>query len=63
MSQWNTLSVPLEGSLQCTLVLASEYRSASGEWFMRRNELRRLEQDRQDFDRHFRPTRDQRPET
>jgi hypothetical protein len=30
MSQWNTLSVPLGSSWQCTLVLAGEYVSPSG---------------------------------
>jgi hypothetical protein len=30
MSQWNTLSVPLEGRGQCRLVLADQYRSLLG---------------------------------
>lgn len=60
MSQWNTLAVPLETGWQCTLVLASEYRSQSGEWlvFMRHRELKQIEEDRQDFDRYFRPRGD-----
>jgi len=65
MSQWNTLSVPLETGWQCTLVLASHYRSPSGEWLalMRRGERKQLEQDRTDFDRYFRPRRDLRTVT
>src|ERR1700752_3094605 len=60
MSQWNTLSGPLETGWQCTLVLASEYRSPSGEWlaFMRGGRRKQLEQDRKDFDWYFRPRRD-----
>lgn len=61
MSQWNTLSVPLETGLQCTLVLADQYGGSSGNGlrFMRNNgEFRELEEDRQDFDRYFRPRED-----
>jgi hypothetical protein len=60
MSQWNTLSVPLETGWQCTLVLTSEYRNSSGELFVfiQGKELKQLEQDRQDFDRYFRPRGD-----
>lgn len=61
MSQWNTLSVPLETGLQCTLVLADQYGSSSGDGlrFIRNDrELRELEEERQDFDRYFRPRGD-----
>ncbi|MFM0701460.1 hypothetical protein [Paraburkholderia sediminicola] len=61
MSQWNTLSVPLATGLQCTLVLADQYGSSSGVGlrFIRNDgELRELEEDRQDFDRYFRPRGD-----
>jgi hypothetical protein len=61
MSQWNTLSVPLGSSWQCTLVLAGEYVSPSGNTvrLMRDDdEIRQLEEDRQDFDRYFRPCGD-----
>lgn len=60
MSQWNTLSVPLENGWQCTLVLASEYSSPSGNWlpFTRGDEREQIEQDRRDFDCYFRPRSD-----
>jgi hypothetical protein len=61
MSQWNTLSVPLGSSWQCTLVPAGQYLSPSGDTvrFMRDDdEIRQLEEDRQDFDRSFRPCGD-----
>lgn len=60
MSQWNTLSVPLETGCQCTLVPASQYRSPSGDGplFMQDRELRQIEEDRRDFDRYFRPRGD-----
>jgi hypothetical protein len=58
MSQWNTLSVPMGSRCQCKLVKASGYRSESGDTlqFIRdKDELSQLEQDRQEFDRYFRP--------
>ncbi|HYS65949.1 MAG TPA: hypothetical protein VEN30_19340 [Paraburkholderia sp.] len=61
MSQWNTLSIPLKTGWQCTLVVANQYRSQSGDGllFMRdKSELRQIEEDRQDFARYFRPNSD-----
>jgi hypothetical protein len=60
MSQWNTLSVRLENGWQCTLVLATEYSSPSGNWlpFTKGDEREQIEQDRRDFDWHFRPRSD-----
>ncbi|CAE6842542.1 hypothetical protein R69927_02244 [Paraburkholderia domus] len=60
MSQWNTLSVPLENGWQCTLVPGSDYRTPSGNWliFGKSDEQEQVEQDRRDFDSHFRPRSD-----
>jgi hypothetical protein len=60
MSRWNTLSVPLKNGWQCTLVLASEYGSPSGNRmpFTKGEGRERIEHDRRDFDCHFRPRSD-----
>jgi hypothetical protein len=60
MSKWNALSIPLENGWQCTLVLASEYGSPSGNLlpFTKGKEREQIEQDRQDLHRYFRPRSD-----
>ncbi|NML98414.1 hypothetical protein HHL24_10670 [Paraburkholderia sp. RP-4-7] len=62
MSQWNTLSVPLENGWQCTLVPTSDYRTQSGNWliFGTDDEREEIKQARRDFDRYFRPRSDMR---
>ncbi|WP_144154223.1 hypothetical protein [Paraburkholderia sp. BCC1885] len=63
MSQWNTLSVPLENGWQCTLMSASQYDSSPRQAlrFLRNDVgVAALEDDRRDFDRYFRPRWDRR---
>ncbi|MGS0893141.1 hypothetical protein ACVBGC_11465 [Burkholderia stagnalis] len=64
--RWNTLDVPLEFDWQCTLVPCCDYRTPSGDAhaFIRNDdERRRLEEDRRDFHRYFRPDWDIRSNT